>query len=107
MPTPGYPCYRNVLRALEVEVVDIPVGPETRFQPSPSDLEAVGPLQGLVVASPSNPTGTMLLEEELLDLVSCRSPKKSGLSLTRFITGSPMEIPPPLRHHIGRSGSCE
>ena len=50
VPTPGYPCYRNVLRALEVEVVDIPVGPETRFQPSPSDLEAVGQLQGLVVA---------------------------------------------------------
>ena len=74
VPTPGYPCYRNVLRALEVEVVDIPVGPETRFQPSPSDLEAVGQLQGLVVASPSNPTGTMLLEEELLSLISwCRS----------------------------------
>ena len=74
VPTPGYPCYRNVLRALEVEVVDIPVGPETRFQPSPSDLKAVGQLQGLVVASPSNPTGTMLLEEELLSLISwCRS----------------------------------
>ena len=74
VPTPGYPCYRNVLRALEVEVVDIPVGPETRFQPSPSDLEAVGQLQGLVVASPSNPTGTMLLDEELLNLISwCRS----------------------------------
>ncbi|MDP7066851.1 MAG: aminotransferase class I/II-fold pyridoxal phosphate-dependent enzyme [Acidimicrobiales bacterium] len=73
VPTPGYPCYRNVLRALDVEVVDLPVGPETRFQPSPSNLEAVGPLDGLVVASPSNPTGTMLLESELLELVSwCR-----------------------------------
>jgi aspartate/methionine/tyrosine aminotransferase len=74
VPTPGYPCYRNVLRALDVEVVDLPVGPETRFQPSPNNLEAVGPLDGLVVASPSNPTGTMLLESELLELVSwCRT----------------------------------
>ncbi len=69
VPTPGYPCYRNVLRALDVEVVDLPVGPETRFQPSPRGLESVGPIDGLVVASPSNPTGTMLLEDELSGLV--------------------------------------
>ena len=69
VPTPGYPCYRNVLRALDVEVVDLPVGPETRFQPSPDGLESVGPIDGLVVASPSNPTGTMLLEDELAELV--------------------------------------
>jgi len=70
VPTPGYPCYRNVLRALDVEVVDLPVGPETRFQPSPEGLESIGPIDGLVVASPSNPTGTMLLEEELLEIIN-------------------------------------
>ena len=70
VPTPGYPCYRNVLRALDVEVVDLPVGPETRFQPSPEGLESLGPIDGLVVASPSNPTGTMLLENELLEIVN-------------------------------------
>ena len=69
VPTPGYPCYRNVLRALDVEVVDLPVGPDTRFQPSPDGLESIGPIDGLVVASPSNPTGTMLLEDELAELV--------------------------------------
>ena len=70
VPTPGYPCYRNVLRALGVEVIDLPVGPETRFQPSPDGLESLGQIDGLVVASPSNPTGTMLLENELVELIN-------------------------------------
>ncbi len=74
VPSPGYPCYRNTLKALDVEVVDLPVGPDTRFQPSPELLEELGPIDGLVVASPSNPTGTMLLPDELADLVSwCRT----------------------------------
>jgi len=69
VPTPGYPCYRNTLRALGVDVVDVPVGSESRFQPSAQILESVGPIDGLVVASPSNPTGTMLLPGELKDLI--------------------------------------
>ena len=68
VPTPGYPCYRNTLRALGVEVIDLPVGYDTRFQPSPRILEPLGPIDGLVVASPSNPTGTMLLPSELTEL---------------------------------------
>ncbi|HWJ11117.1 MAG TPA: pyridoxal phosphate-dependent aminotransferase [Nocardioides sp.] len=65
---PGYPCYRNVLAALGCEVVEVPTGPGTRFQPTVEQLaEAHGrqPLDGLVVASPANPTGTMLQPEEL------------------------------------------
>ncbi len=66
MARPGYPCYRNVLTALGCEVVEIDCGPETRFQPTVEQLEAVeGPVAGLVIASPANPTGTMLLPEEL------------------------------------------
>ncbi|MEP6815884.1 MAG: aminotransferase class I/II-fold pyridoxal phosphate-dependent enzyme, partial [Marmoricola sp.] len=66
MVRPGYPCYRNVLAALGVEVVEIDCGPETRFQPAVEQLAAVaGPVHGLVVASPANPTGTMLLPAEL------------------------------------------
>ena len=68
VPTPGYPCYRNTLRALGVEVIDLPVGYDTRFQPSPRILEPLGPIDGLVAASPSNPTGTMLLPSELTEL---------------------------------------
>ena len=74
VPSPGYPCYRNTLRALGIEVIDLPVGPDTRFQPSPELLDALGPVDGLVVASPSNPTGTMLLPAELEALVAwCRN----------------------------------
>ena len=66
MARPGYPCYRNVLTALGCEVVEIDCGPETRFQPTVEQLEAIpGPVAGLVVASPANPTGTMLLPDEL------------------------------------------
>jgi|TARA_B110000438_G_scaffold38511_1_gene38279 aspartate/methionine/tyrosine aminotransferase len=74
VPSPGYPCYRNTLKALGIEVVDLQVGPETRFQPSSSMLDDLGSIDGLVIASPSNPTGTMLLPDELQSLISwCRS----------------------------------
>jgi aspartate/methionine/tyrosine aminotransferase len=62
---PGYPCYRNTLIALGVEPVAIPVGPETRWAPTPELLAAAGRLDGLVIASPSNPTGTVLATERL------------------------------------------
>jgi len=67
---PTYACYRNVLVALGCEVVEIPTGPETRFQPSVEQLAEIPDLRGLVVASPANPTGTMLLPEELAALAS-------------------------------------
>ena len=77
MARPGYPCYRNVLAALGCEVVEIDAGPETRFQPTVEQVAALhaelagsGGLRGLVVASPANPTGTMLLPEELAALAA-------------------------------------
>ena len=65
MARPGYPCYRNVLTALGCEVVEVDCGPDTRFQPTVEQLAAIPNLKGVVVASPANPTGTMLLPEEL------------------------------------------
>lgn len=71
MARPGYPCYRNVLTALGCEVVEIATGPETRFQPTVEQVAALGPdIKGLVVASPANPTGTMLLPAELAALAA-------------------------------------
>lgn len=67
---PGYGAYRNILEALDVAVVPIPVGPDTRFNPTPRLLDAVGPLDGLVVASPANPTGTILTTAEMRTLTS-------------------------------------
>ena len=69
MTSPGYSAYRNILSALGIEVVELPVGPDTRFNPTAERLEALLPLEGLVTASPSNPTGTILTGAELTNLV--------------------------------------
>ncbi|WP_459981799.1 pyridoxal phosphate-dependent aminotransferase [Nocardioides sp. AN3] len=65
MARPNYPCYRNVLQALGCQVVEVETGPETRFQPTVEQLAEIGDLKGVLLASPANPTGTMVLPEEL------------------------------------------
>jgi len=75
---PGYPCYRNILAALGIEPVGLPTTEASRFQPTVALLEAAeregGRLDGLIVASPSNPTGTMLGADELRTLAEyCRA----------------------------------
>ena len=53
---PGYPCYRNILASLGCRVVELPTGPETRFQPTVAMLEELDEAPaGLIVASPANP----------------------------------------------------
>ena len=70
LASPGYPAYRNILRALGVEVVEIPVDAGSNFQPTPAHLDAIAsPLHGLIAASPANPTGTMLHRGELFALM--------------------------------------
>lgn len=56
---PGYPAYRNILGGLNLAAVGLPTGPETRFQPEPAHIDAAGRLDGVLIASPANPTGTM------------------------------------------------
>jgi aspartate/methionine/tyrosine aminotransferase len=77
LAAPGYPCYRNILSALGVEPVSLMTTAADRFQPTPELLDkarADGPIHGLIVASPSNPTGTMLGRAELSALVDyCRA----------------------------------
>ncbi len=77
---PGYPCYRNILSALGCEVMEIPCGPQTRFQPTVEMLaELDPPVQGVIVASPANPTGTVIPPDELAAIASwCES---SGVRL--------------------------
>jgi aspartate/methionine/tyrosine aminotransferase len=73
---PGYPAYRNILASLGCQVVELACGPAERFQPSVDMLEeahAAAPLAGLVVASPANPTGTMIDRDRLAELAGwCR-----------------------------------
>lgn len=70
---PGYPAYRNILRALDVDVVDLPAGVDTNFRFDVArldELHAREPLDGLVLASPNNPTGTMVSREDMRQLAS-------------------------------------
>ncbi len=65
---PGYPSYRQILRALDLNAVDIPARAEARYQVQVADL-AGQDLQGLLMASPANPTGTMLSRDDLARLM--------------------------------------
>jgi len=69
LASPGYPAYRNILKSLGVEPVLIPVGPANRFQPTLDVVRSLGQtLDGLILASPSNPTGSMVSADELAAL---------------------------------------
>ncbi len=65
---PGYPSYRQILRALGLVPVDIETAAENRLQPVPGDLRDRD-LAGVLVASPANPTGTMLSRDALQALM--------------------------------------
>ncbi len=71
---PGYPAYANILGALGLKIVDLPTGEAERFQPTVQILEQAlvehGKLDGLVIASPNNPTGAMFSADELQELCS-------------------------------------
>jgi aspartate/methionine/tyrosine aminotransferase len=75
LAAPGYPAYRNILAALGISPVNLPTGPETRFQPTPELLDQIdGPVHGLIIASPSNPAGTMIDADSLRRLYDhCRA----------------------------------
>ena len=71
MASPSYPAYRNTLSAVGVVPLELPAGPGSRFQPTVEMLAALDPApDGLIIASPSNPTGTMLAEAELRRLAA-------------------------------------
>ena len=74
LASPGYPAYRNILTGLGVEVIDLPTTLEDNFQPTVARLKALDQdPDGLIVASPSNPAGTMIAPAEFKALVDhCR-----------------------------------
>jgi aspartate/methionine/tyrosine aminotransferase len=77
LPQPGYPCYRNIVQALGLLPVELPVGPNERWMPSAQLLAAhaadnAAPA-GLLFASPANPTGTMISDAALAQICAyCR-----------------------------------
>ena len=96
-PAPGYPAYRNMLAALGCRVIDLPCGADTGFQPTVPMLDALRPRPaGLVLASPANPTGSMLAPDALRGIVEwC---ERSGVAL----------ISDEIYHGLtyGRPGAC-
>lgn len=72
VPDPGYPGYRHFVRAFEGVARALPVGAAERFQPTLDMVRAAwGPrTRGLLLGSPSNPTGTLIEREELLRIAT-------------------------------------
>jgi aspartate/methionine/tyrosine aminotransferase len=82
---PGYPAYRNILTALGIETIGIPVGPETRWSLTPELIARAearaGRIDGVLVASPANPTGTAMQPAALHALAhDCASKKRWFIS---------------------------
>ncbi|MDP2740707.1 MAG: aminotransferase class I/II-fold pyridoxal phosphate-dependent enzyme [Pseudorhodobacter sp.] len=78
---PGYPSYRQILRALSLEPVGMAAAQENRLQPVPADLAGVANLAGMIVASPGNPSGTMLTRSAMADLIGhCKARDISFIS---------------------------
>ena len=67
--SPSYPSYRQILKSLSLETVDIQTKLENRFQPIPEDIKSNN-LNGILVASPANPTGSMLDKNSLENLIN-------------------------------------
>ncbi|WP_332714080.1 pyridoxal phosphate-dependent aminotransferase [Pelagibacterium mangrovi] len=69
---PGYPAYLNILASLNLATVEIPVSPANGWRLTAADIEAAhqrSPFEGLLVASPANPTGAVLEREELQAII--------------------------------------
>jgi aspartate/methionine/tyrosine aminotransferase len=69
---PSYPAYRNILKALDLQIARLEAGAATGFQPDPhllADAGRRGRIDGVLAASPANPTGTMLSRNAMIDLV--------------------------------------
>jgi aspartate/methionine/tyrosine aminotransferase len=75
MARPGYVAYRNTVKALRMTALEIPCGPETRFQLDAATLAALEPAPaGVIIASPANPTGTIIPGAELKAIAEvCRA----------------------------------
>ena len=94
---PGYPCNRHILRVYEGRPQNIPVGPETNFQPTPELLRQHWNARtaGLLVASPANPTGTLLTLAEIEALAKVCREKQGHFLVDEIYHGLTYEIDAP------------
>lgn len=74
---PGYPSYRNILKGLDIEVVELDGAAASGWRPTPEMIAGAGDIDGLLVASPSNPTGAMLDRASLQGLINAARAKNA------------------------------
>ena len=68
---PGYPAHANIISALGLKPFPIVVGPETNYQPTIEHLKKLkNNISGIIITSPSNPTGGILKRNDLKDIIS-------------------------------------
>ena len=78
LANPGYPSYRQIMKALNLEPVLINTSEKNKFQPTPGELGRLN-ISGLLIASPANPTGCMIERESLEALVDYCNDRKVSL----------------------------
>jgi aspartate/methionine/tyrosine aminotransferase len=96
LPSPGYPCYRHILSALGQEAALLGTGDASRWMPVASDIDAavkVGGVAGLVVASPANPTGTMLEPSRLAEIAAACKRNRVWLVSDEIYHGLAYDMP--------------
>jgi aspartate/methionine/tyrosine aminotransferase len=89
MPDPSYPCNRHFAAVLEGRAQLLPCGPETRFQPTAAMIEASwdGQTAGVLLASPSNPTGTSIEQPVLAAIADCVRARSGFLVVDEIYQG--------------------
>lgn len=98
LPSPGYPCYRQILSALGLTPSLVATNASDRWMPTVAALEAAAsaaatPLSGFLVASPANPTGTMLTDERLAELAAFTSRRSIALISDEIYHGLTYGLP--------------
>lgn len=102
LPSPGYPCYRQILKAVGARPLLIETSGQGRWIPTVSDVErlkAEGAV-GLLLASPNNPTGTMALPDRLKELAEACQRHRLWLIADEIYHGLEYDAPPILRSPI-------
>jgi aspartate/methionine/tyrosine aminotransferase len=96
MADPGYPCNRHFASFVEAAPVRIPVGPETAFQLTPLLVERhwTDRTKAVLIASPSNPTGTLARDEDIAAIAATCSARGAILIVDEIYHGLVYEVSP-------------
>ncbi|VAW86072.1 Valine--pyruvate aminotransferase [hydrothermal vent metagenome] len=97
MADPSYPCNRHFVRLLEGEPISVPVGQYTNYQLTLEQCKAVwtGNTAGVLIASPANPTGSIISTQQLSDIANYVKEQGAGLIVDEIYHGLTYNEQPP------------